>query len=82
MKPRLNNVRNPQGRADVLVYRLAERWIEHFEAGRPELAGLREYFLPLVERAIAARIPAGNVIPEELRGLMAAFENQFGGRRC
>lgn len=69
MKARLNNVRNPQGRADVLVYRLAERWMAQLES-QHGITGLREHLLPLVEQIIADRVPAGNVIPRELRAVM------------
>lgn len=69
MKPPLNNVRNAQGRADVLVYRLAERWMAQLEAEQG-LVGVREHLLPIVEEIIANRVPAGNVIPKELRALM------------
>lgn len=69
MKARLNNVRNPQGRADVLVYRLVERWMAQLEAEQ-RITGLCEHLLPLVEQIIADRVPAGNVIPRELRALM------------
>lgn len=69
MKPRLNNVRNTQGRADVLLYRLVERLMGRIEATEG-LTGLREHVLPLIEEAIADRMPAQNVIPRELRALM------------
>ena len=70
MKPRLNNVRNPQGRADVMLYRLAERFMAQLEA-QHAITGLREHVLPLIERLIADRMPAENVIPRELRALMS-----------
>lgn len=69
MKPRLNNVRNPQGRADVLFYRLAERLMGQLEA-QQGITGLREHVLPLIEELIADRMPAANVIPRELQALM------------
>lgn len=69
MKPRLKNVRNQQGRADVLVYRLAERWMAQLEAEQG-ITGLRENLLPLIEEIIEDRVPANNVIPRELRALM------------
>lgn len=68
----LARVRNRQGRVDVLMYQLADRWLEQLEVERG-LAGLRERMLPVVEAAIVARVPAGNMIPRELRKLMRKF---------
>lgn len=72
----LVNVRNRHGRVDVLLYRLAERWMEQIEAQRG-LAGLRQHILPLVEAAIVARVPAGNMIPIELRSLLMLCEQNL-----
>lgn len=80
MRRRLNNPRNAHGRVDVLLYRLAERWMEQQE--QRGLAGLREYLLPLVEAAIVAKVPAGNMIPPELRGLMVLCDENFRRRGC
>lgn len=81
MRRSLAKVRNRQGRVDVLFYQLAERWMERLEVERG-LAGLREQLLPLVEAVIVSRVPAGNVIPLELRSLMTLCEENFRRRRC
>lgn len=66
---------------DVLLYRLAERWMAQLE-GQCGLVGLCEQLLPLVEATIVARVPAGNIIPEELRGLMVLCDENFRRRGC
>ena len=78
---RLTNAQNTYGRVDVLLYRLAERWMQQVETER-ELPGLREQLLPLVEKAIIARVPAGNMIPEELRSFVTLCEQNFRSGRC
>ena len=80
MRRRLNNARNTHGRVDVLLYRLAERWIEQQE--QRGLVGLRECLLPWVEAVIVAKVPAGNMIPPELRGLMVLCDENFRRRGC
>lgn len=77
----LAKVANCQGRVDVLFYQLAERWMERLE-GERGLVGLREQLLPLVEAAIVARVPAGNMIPQELRALMILCEQNLRRRGC
>ena len=80
MRQRLNNPRNTHGRIDVLLYRLAERWMEQQE--QRGLPGLRQHLLPLVEAAIVAKVPAGNMIPPELRSLMLLCDENFRRPGC
>ena len=77
----LANVQNRQGRVDVLLYQLAERWMAQLEAERG-LVGLREHLLPMVEQAIAMRVPDENMIPQELRSLMILCEQNLRRRGC
>lgn len=70
---------------DVLLYRLVERWMAQLE-GQCGLVGLREQLLPLVESTIVAKVPAGNMIPAELRDLMVRLmvlcDDNFRRRGC
>ena len=79
MRARRLATANPQGRIDVLAYRLAERCMEQMEAERG-LAGLRQAMLPLVETVIAERFPAE--MPQEFQGLLAAFGEHLRRRGC
>lgn len=72
---------NPQGRLDVLLYQLAQRWMEQIEAERG-LVGLREHLLPMVEKTIVSRVPAENLIPCELRSCLMLLEQNLRKIRC
>ena len=78
---RLANVQHRQGRLDVLLYQLAERWMQKLETERG-LVGLREHFLPLVETAIVQQVPAGNLIPTELRSALMVLDQNLRNRGC
>lgn len=70
---RLGNVRNPEGRLDVLLYQLANRGLERLERDQG-LAGLRENLLPLVEDAILQHVPGSNLLPREITALLKVLE--------
>lgn len=70
---RLGNVRNPQGRLDVLLYQLASRSLERIEREQG-IAGLRENILPIVEDAILIHVPGGNLLPREITALLRVVE--------
>jgi len=81
MKRTLRNVAHRQGRLDVLLYQLAERWMAQVEVERG-LVGLREYLLPIVEKTIVNRVPAENLIPSELRSCLMLLDQNLRGRGC
>ena len=70
---RLGNVRNPQGRIDVLLYQLVSRGMERIEREQG-LVGIREHVLPIVEDAILQNVPAQNLIPREVAALLKVCE--------
>lgn len=76
-RTRLSEVTNPQGRVDVALYRIADRVMMRLET-QQGLTGLRENFLPIIERAIVQNIPAENLIPPEIQAVLSVL-NQ--GRR-
>jgi hypothetical protein len=75
-RTQLAKVPDPQGRLDVLLYRLADRWMERVEEDRG-LVGLREHILPMVEEAIAeSGLPAQ--VPQELVSLFKVWRMNQG----
>jgi hypothetical protein len=74
---RLGNVRNPEGRLDVLLYRLASRAVERVEREQG-IAGLCENLLPIVEQAIMMHVPGRNLIPREISALLRVYELNQG----
>lgn len=73
MKHTLANVRNPEGRLDVLIYQIAGRLIDQLERER-NLIGIREHVLPLVEQVIRANLPRHNVIPPEISAALKVYQ--------
>lgn len=74
MKKTLADVRNPEGRLDVLLYQIAGRWIDHLERERG-LVGIREHVLPLVEEMIRENLPSRNVIPREVGAALKVYQS-------
>lgn len=74
---RLGKVNNPEGRLDVLLYRLAGRTMERIEREQG-LAGLCENILPIVEQAIVRHVPGRNLIPDEIAALLRVCERNQG----
>ena len=66
---RLSDVADPQGRLDVVVYRVAAQWAEKLEADHG-WKGICECLLPLVEQVIIEHIPAQNLIPREIAAVL------------
>ena len=81
MKRPLSSVANRQGRLDVLLYQCAELWMERLEIERG-LVGLRQHLLPMIEEAIVRGVPAGNLIPQELRSMVAVCEQNLRRGGC
>ena len=77
----LRNVTSTHGRADVLFYRLAERYMETIES-QHGLVGLREHLLPIVEDVIVERFPPENLIPSELRSMVQLLDQNLRRRGC
>ena len=78
---KLAAVKNRQGRVDVLLYQMAERYMARVETDQG-LVGLREHLWPMVEKAIRRNVPGRNVITPELRGIMAVLNENLKRRGC
>lgn len=72
-KRRLQNVADPQGRLDVLLYQLAVRTAERLEREQG-IVGLQEHVLPLIEDAILAHVPQQSLIPREIAAMLRVCE--------
>lgn len=70
---RLQNVANPQGRLDVLLYQLAVRAAERLEREQG-IVGLQEHVLPIVEDVIMANVSQHSLIPREIGALLRVCE--------
>ena len=66
---RLSEVRNRQGRIDVMLYRLADHGLGRLEQEQG-LLGLRENLLPILESFITPNVQAENLIPQEIQAVL------------